>query len=247
MTLDAMLRAVGRLLTDPASRQAVAQGKEDFTEAEQDALRSIDLRRIDMVAEGFTGKRTERLVSRFPRTMASLATWDASWTSRYLESTPFPAKDQDESNQFLASISLLETELPGTADFLRDLASIEETVAGLDPPSGLPQFRYQPDSTRPSRSPHTARVSCKGPLDEVLNQRLILPTAYALSPRRILVARTMGGMLAEALDARTEALLDSCDGTKTVADLQNLFGPPAGLQVKAWLRQGVLLDHGSKR
>ena len=167
MTLDARQRVVARLLTDPGYQSSFFSpspgdaASHGLDEAEMRTLRAIDPRRLAIAAEGYMGKRFERVESFYPRTLALLDRLDPRARGDYLATTPFPRSEAEELATFRAYVAREGARPAAAQRLVLDLADLETLLLG--PGSGV--------------------LAARGPLDTVLEGRAG-PEAYPDAPAR---------------------------------------------------------------
>ena len=241
MSLADQQRVVARLMMSAPYRRAFfaappdahaeyGLGPEEFA-----ALKGLDERRIALFNGVFAMKRFDYLVAAFPRTLALLESLDPQTRARYAEEVPLVDEREVEYANFhrWARARAVPPEAKPRLEALADF----ERLARSRPlaPRGRP-FRLAAE-TRPR--PSGAAVVAAFPLD----LPALLDGADAdPRPTRVLAWNDEGRARAERLDPEREALLLACDGTATLAVLEEKFGPDARACVGRWMESGVLLS-----
>jgi hypothetical protein len=249
MTLAAMRLVVAKLLTDLAYQRRFfaaspqQAGEHGLTAEEFQALRQLDPRSLGITTEGYAGKRLERVESAFPRTLRALEVLEPGARWRYLQGTSFPPGDAEERAAFHAHVRAGAGGRGAEAQrFLEDLADLEALLYAAPQPR-LPSYRYRPEATRPRAAPGLLRLRTRGPLAAWVEAASPPgPGAYSPQPAECLVHRDGPRVVCEPLGPAGEALLQACDGSRTVADLVARFGAPADEALQRWFRWGAVED-----
>lgn len=241
MSLAARQVAVARLLTDPDYRVRLFDPDTRPEELDLDAadlalLRRLDPRRLDVVSEGYVGKRLERVLSFFPRSFAVLVALDPAARGDYLAQTPFAPDDAAERATFLAWAARRADEATDAGRLLLDLLDAESALLAAPPPA--PVRSALPLDASPRLRVRLLPV--RGPLADALASPTTLPASYPARPGWIAALRRAEGPLVAPVDAGTKALLEACDGRAPLAALEARFGPAARPVLDAWLRAGAL-------
>ena len=88
-----------------------------------------------------------------------------------------------------------------------------------------------------------SRLQLRGPLGRFLEgPARLAPEDYASAPSEALVLRDGDRVLLEPLAGDGEALFTACDGSRTVAQLTEAFGPEADARLRRWFRHGLVED-----
>lgn len=248
MTLTAMQGVVARLLTNPAFQrtfyQATAADSASYglEPHEFQALRRIDAAHLEVVSEGYTGKRLERVESCFPRTLAVLFSLVPEARRHYLSHTPFPRNDAEERKTFQEYVRSKPGHLPEEHHrLLQDIALVERTLYEL--PSVVPhrtETRPAPTRDRPRLSRLVASLRLQGPLWEIWPLHPQLPNAYPFQPTHVVVGLGGPSAFINPLSTKDQETLAACDGTQTLAQISQRFGADGARIVKRWMREGLL-------
>lgn len=233
-------KAVARLLVDADFRHAFYSGRSDGELAPSDAniLRKVDPRKLEIISEGYTGKRFERVASSFPLTLQLLDRHAPGHRRRYLAETPFTGNTLGERGTFAAYYRQASFLPPDVARLTRDLLTLEDALR--EPAASAAGYRLRPGFSRPLLAPGCRILPLEGPLDEVI---VALPevAAYPPAPALHVVVAEGGRPLVERLTPATRALLLACDGTRLLDELE-ARAPEAPEALARWFRRSVLTD-----
>lgn len=253
MSVRTMQRVVARILTDPAYQKQFFSDTShsdahSLTPAEFATLRQIDTKKLGIVSEGYIGKRFERIESCYPRTLQVLEALDQHARANYLAHTHFPASDEAERNAFMAYLQEKMDLWPRDVQrCLHDLATLEKLLYSMPTPPGPPVYRIEPDRTRPLRTPYAVLFQSKGMVSAAWSSHLATPTNYAYDPHHWLATWDGPRLWLEPLSRSTLDLLEACNGSQTVAELESTFGPEAVTYMKRWFDKQVIAEgaHGT--
>ncbi|MFO1534408.1 MAG: hypothetical protein ABR586_01950 [Thermoplasmatota archaeon] len=244
MTLESMQRAVCLFLMDPGYRarffsDAPSRHAEHGLAAEEFlALRAIDPAKLDIVSEGYMGKRLDALASALPRTWAILRGLRPAFASDYLAVVPHPRDGEEETARFARFVQRLSGLPENAGRFLRDLVAFELLLHATPVVQRLSAYRYRPD-LRPRQAAGTMTLSTEGPLELAMEADRV-PASYPASPRDLLVVRKGNQILAEALGPEAGRFLQMCDGQASVGQLLERFGEGFEPLLLRWLELGVV-------
>lgn len=234
-------KVLARLLIDAQFRAAFHERRSDggLTPAEAELLRRVDPRKLEIVSEGYTGKRFERVASSYPLTLQVLDLQTPGHRRRYLVETPFPAHAAEERGAFARYYARAPFLASDLARMVRDLLLLEASLRDAGQPSGA-GYRLRPRASRPARSAACAIVGLEGPLGEAL---AALPSAvpYPAAPAEYIAVAEGGRPILERLTAESRALLDACDGSRLLEELE-ARSSDAPATLARWFRRGVLTD-----
>ncbi len=263
MSMEAMQVVAAKLLTDHEYRASFfdappnAFADHGLERAEFLVLRMLDASKLDIVSEGYVGKRWDVIGSVFPRTLDALAHFCPGARQTYLESTSTPANDTEERAAFRTFLDETIDVATDERRYLCDLAHLDGALHDHPLPAGLPEYRFRPESTKPRRAADAITLAVAGPLEHHIGLRTNtsaprleassspLPWSYSESPRNLLVLREGGSFTLELLDDNQAALLASCDGTQTVAALVQAHGTDADNRLRTWFRHRIVEDAAS--
>ena len=247
MTLEQMQSAVASLLTDPAYRaRFFAADERDAAGLGLDAvefrlLRSLDPRRLGIVSEGYQGKRLERVVGAFPRTLDAIRRLRPSAVGEDLLRWPHAPTAEDERESFRAWVATEAARAP-MGRLLADLAGLDWALYSTPLPP-FPRYRWRPDALRPRRRPDAVLLRARGPLGPWLSGPR--DAMYPEDPAEWLVHREGAQFRLERLSVGASQLRAACDGASTVTQLSARFGPTTPTIIQTWLAASIIEDASS--
>lgn len=233
-------KALARLLLDAQFRASFYAGLADggLSPAEARLLRRVDPRKLEIVSEGYTGKRFERVASSHPLTLGLLDRHAPGHRRRYLAETPFPASAAEERESFAryyARAPFLHADL---ARLVRDLLALEAALRDAAAPAS--GYRLRRGHSRPARSPACRLLASEGPLEGALAQWPEV-ARYPDEPAEHVAVAEGGRPIVERLTEESRALLLACDGTRLLEELEARSADAPGALAR-WFRRGVLTD-----
>lgn len=249
MTLDQMQYVVARLLIDPSYQVAFFSDCDDnhddhgLTRDEYLTLSKIDPHHLGICSEGYTGKRFEAIESACPRTLRILEDLDPGFRRTYLQNVPFPRDRQQELSGFIHYVRRQEKYPLHLQRFLEDVLQVELVVHALPTSHNLPTWRQNRSLTRPRIRDPQRRTRLQGPFTTALvGENMARPESYSQSPREVLIIGSRHDIQIEALTEWQGRLMDRCDGSATVADLEQDFGEDVVAMLEEWFRLRVIDD-----